>query len=342
MSVAAGRAARPFVLDEREFTLVARQDHAGLHVWLERPGGQVWMPVSEPLPEGHGLAVDLFHEIVALTFDDPETIVEEVGQRSGWFEPTGRTVAYPRNQQNEVWRLTPACLALIRPPNVTARIHRLLDHAAPGRMPPAGCLDGVARSLLGRVRCHGYSALAMARPDVLSACEGPVQRVLAVATSAPLFHHAHEVLRSAMPGGELVTSVDALSAPPPWQGFLQDLGYRHALVVRVPVAATASYDFLLCSTSACVTDSRRDGAALEVLRAWPTWRETVQREICPLSAREREALQALASGLTGAEASLRLDCSERTFRMHSDNARRKLRAANGTQAVHRAHLLCAW
>ena len=52
------------------------------------------------------------------------------------------------------------------------------------------------------------------------------------------------------------------------------------------------------------------------------------------------ATSVVAEGLKGAEAQERFGCTERTFRLHVENAKRKMRAANGSQAVYRAQLMC--
>ena len=192
-------------------------------------------------------------------------------------------------------------------------------------------------ALVARMRERGFAGVAFVRPDPFGEAGA---RLVQALSSPPLQAHAEWMARARPPREKAVElmPIDALGE----EGVRRfgGLGYQQVLVVRVPVLGEACCEFWLFSTSAHVREEHLGAATLDLLRDWPAWREALRAAVCPLTPREREALQAVAEGLKGAEAQERFGYTERTFRLHVENAKRKMRAANGSQAVYRAHLMC--
>lgn len=211
-----------------------------------------------------------------------------------------------------------------------------IDGAA-DRAPLTQGLDERMEALVSRLRGRGFAGLVFVRPDPFGA-DG--DRLVQGLSSAALETHAEWIARTPPPR-------EASAAPLPLAALgeeavrrLGGLGYQQVLLLRLPVLGEACCEFWLLSTSAHLREEQLGAAALEVLRDWPAWREALRAAVCPLTPREREVLRAVAEGLKGSEAQERFGCTERTFRLHVENAKRKMRAANGSQAVYRAHLMC--
>jgi len=202
---------------------------------------------------------------------------------------------------------------------------------------PLDAFEPLMEALVARVRERGFSGVAFVRPDPFGAAGA---RLVQALSSPPLQAHADWIERATPPRDQAVAllSIDALGEEATRR--FGGLGYQQVLLVRIPVLGEACCEFWLFSTSAHVRDEHLGAATLQLLRDWPAWREALRAAVCPLTPREREALQAVAEGLKGAEAQERFGYTERTFRLHVENAKRKMRAANGSQAVYRAHLMC--
>lgn len=202
---------------------------------------------------------------------------------------------------------------------------------------PFDAFEPLMDALVARVRERGFSGVAFVRPDPFGEAGA---RLVQALSSPALQAHAELIARATPPRDQAVAllPIDALGE----EGARRfgGLGYQQALVVRVPVLGEACCGFWLFSTSAHVREEHLGATTLDLLRDWPAWREALRATVCPLTPREREALQAVAEGLKGAEAQERFGYTERTFRLHVENAKRKMRAANGSQAVYRAHLMC--
>lgn len=202
-------------------------------------------------------------------------------------------------------------------------------------------VEAAMAETLQRIRPYGFVAAALIRPDPLRS-DGTIGRKLEIASVQTVVGQA-EALEAGLAGHvELITPVQLEPTDQPWSSAFQAVGFRSLLIVRIPVVSSHCFEFVLFSSSGYSNDESINGAAAEIMRAWPMWRATLSQYVCPLTAREREALLAVAGGFTGAEASEGIGVTTRTFRLHVINARKKLFAANGPDATHRAHLLCAF
>ncbi|AOS80722.1 hypothetical protein Q5W_18010 [Hydrogenophaga sp. PBC] len=202
---------------------------------------------------------------------------------------------------------------------------------------PLDALEPLMDALVARVRERGFSGVAFVRPDPFGAAGARPGQAL---SSPPLQAHADWIERATPPRDQAVALLPIEALGEEGARRLGGLGYQQVLVVRVPVLGEACCEFWLFSTSTHVREEHLGAATLDLLRDWPAWREALRAAVCPLTPREREVLQAVAEGLKGAEAQERFGYTERTFRLHVENAKRKMRAANGSQAVYRAHLMC--
>ncbi len=209
--------------------------------------------------------------------------------------------------------------------------------AAPERASAPEVFEPLMEALVARLRERGFAGLAFVRPDPFGEAGA---RLVQALSSPPLQALAETIARAGPPRGQAVALMPASALGEPAARRLAGLGYQQVLVVRVPVLGELCCEFWLFSSSPHVREEHLGAATLELLRDWPAWREALRTAVCPLTPREREVLQAVAEGLKGAEAQERFGCTERTFRLHVENAKRKMRAANGSQAVYRAQLMC--
>lgn len=338
-----GAVIKPVVFDGAEYFVAGRVGVEGLRFWVERPRGQVWLHINETIDQDrHGL--DPAREILASTWDDPSAILKRLARESGWFEFTGREVTFPQHQVNEVWRLSRECLDVLRPHSVGSVMKKILlqDAGPSGELPSSEpSIAQLVSRTTGRLKQLGFSALVLLRPEP-SRERGVVLRKLAAASAEPLLRSASWL--EVGPGSHdlAVFQVDLEAVRSGWSSALSSAGFKTAQVLRVPVSGVHCYEFLALSMSGFVTDASSHAVVYEIMSGWPAWRQAVQREFCPLSAREIEALKAVASGLNGAEASEMLGCVERTFRLHIENAKRKVFAASAAEAAFKAQLLCAF
>lgn len=338
-----GAVVKPVVIEGLEYFLAGRVDVGGVRFWVEYPRGHLWLHVNEALDQA-SQSLDPTREIVAATSNDPSTILKRLARESGWFEFTGRQVNFPRHQVNEVWRLTRECLDVLRPHGLghaMKRIFRQEDRAATDQLPEEPSIAQLVSRTVDRIKQSGYSALVLMRPDPTRE-RGVVHRTLAVASAEPLRQHAGWL--EAGPGnyGSAAFQVQLEAERSNWAFALSSAGFRTAQVMRVPVSGDHCYEFLALSMSGSMTAASGHAVVYELMSGWPEWRQAAQREFCPLSIREREALKAVASGLNGAEAAEMLGCVERTFRLHIENAKKKLFAASAAEAAYKAQLLCAF
>lgn len=201
---------------------------------------------------------------------------------------------------------------------------------------PPNALDERMQALAARLRGRGFAGVAFVRPDPFGVAG---ERLVQALSSTALQAHAEWMARAVPPRGGTVERLPVAALGEEAVRRLGGLGYQQLLLVRLPLLGEACGEFWLLSTSAHLREEQLGTAALEVLGDWPAWREALRAAVCPLTPREREVLRAVAEGLKGSEAQQRFGCTERTFRLHVENAKRKLRAANGAQAVYRAQLM---
>jgi len=337
-----GDVIKPVVFDGDEYFLVARVHESGHLFWIERPRGQLWLHLNEVIDKAC-IGLDHDREIVAATWDDPSAILRHLARASGWFEFTGREIHYPRHEINEVWRLSCECLDALYPLDVGAvlkKVFRQADKpAAASVSKPVGLLQ-MASQALSRLKLLGFSALVILRPDPESEC-CVVRSILALASAEPLRRHARWLEAGFGFCDRLVFHVDLEAGESELSAALFGSGFRTAQVLRIPVSGERNCEFVLLSTGS-VRDSSGHAAVHEIMSDWPVWRRALKREFCSLSAREVDALKAVAAGLNGVQAAEMLGCVERTFRLHIDNAKKKLSAATAAEAVFKAQLLCAF
>lgn len=204
------------------------------------------------------------------------------------------------------------------------------------RAPLPGGVEALMDSLVSRVRPRGFAGLAFVRPDPFGAAG---ERLVQALSSTALEAHAEWMVQATLPREGTVELLPLQSLGETAVRRLGGLGYQQLLLLRLPLLGDTCCEFWLLSTSAHVREEQLGAATLEVLRDWPAWRAALRAAVCPLTPREREVLRAVAEGIKGAEAQERFGCTERTFRLHVENAKRKLRAANSAQAVYRAQLM---
>jgi DNA-binding CsgD family transcriptional regulator len=337
-----GAATKSVIFEDEEYVLAGRVDVSGMSFWIERPRGHLWLHVSEVVDFAR-YGVDPHREIVASTWDDPSEILKDLAQKSGWFEFTARLVSGPGHQTNEVWRLTPECLNLLRPSqvgNVLDSIFRQDDEPVKKAHTELTMAQMVSRTM-ERIKPLGFAALAVIRPDPVRD-PGVVVRSLAAVSADPLRKHASVLEMGPGENERDAFQINLALHRSEWSGALSGSGYRTAQILRIAPSDARHFEFLALSLSGAMSDAAGHAFVYDVMSTWPDWRRVVQREICPLTAREREALKAAAAGLTGAEASGMLGCVERTFRLHIENAKKKLSASTVAEAAFKAHLLCAF
>lgn len=330
------RAYKTVIHDGFEYLIVGQMGIDGARFWVEYPRGSLWLHLTEEVShQQHGL--DSQNEVLAASWDDPSLIIKKLAHASGWFEMTGRTLNHPHHQVNEVWRLSRECrdaLSLSR--RVVAG---RWDSAASG----AGGELGIAQlevKTLEEIKQIGYSAFFLLRPDPTRE-RGVVHRSLVCASTEPLRALSRHLELGPGYPHQTTFEVGLESVRSEWGLALARLGYRTAQVLRIP-AGSHSYEFVALSHTASLSHAASHAVVYEFASKWSSWRLAIQRELCPLSMREREALRAVASGLNGAEASEILGCVERTFRLHIDNAKKKVFAASAAEAAFKAQMLCAF
>lgn len=334
------RVVRPVRLDGEEFFVAGRLEARGMAFWVEKPKGKLWIHINEFVGTTWAHLLDVEREIVALTWDDSSTILREVAKKCGWFEFTGRTVNHPVNQVNEIWRLTPECLSELKPASVTRTIRDLFQEVRSAPEPPTP-IHQLVGSLLQQIKPMGFSALAMLRPDPVRYTDRIAMTLSAA--SADVLVAQGAVLEDG-PGyrGEITKSLSLETEHSAWAIALRGIGYRSALVVRIPAGNLLYYEFVLLSTSVHVQDASVGMATVAVMRDWPKWRQLIQNDVCTLTQRERETLLTAATGHNGASAAEVMGISERTYRLYTDNAKKKLNASSTAEAIYRAQLLCVF
>lgn len=334
----AGRVARQVKFGGEDYYVAGRLETNGMTFWVERPKGTLWLHINEFVGATWAHLLDVEREIIALTWADTSAMVRELAKCSGWFEFTGRMVNHPVNQVNEIWRLTPECLSEIKPTSVTRSIQDMF-HAARHSPEPPVALNQLVMSLLQNIKPLGFSALAMLRPDPVR-FPGRIAMTLSATSNDVLLTHGSVLEEGPGHPEELTLRLSLEQEQSRWALTLRGVGYRSALVVRIPVGAHLSYEFVLLSTSMQMQDSSGALGVVHILKAWPQWRRVVQTEMCNLTQRERESLLTAATGHNGASAAEAMGITERTYRLYTDNAKKKLNANSTAEAIFRANLLC--
>lgn len=97
--------------DHGQLLYAVLQRLPGIHVHIERSDGttfgQSW---SVPCC---GIALGP-NEFVASTWGDTRRLMASAMMGTGWFERTGRSVCFPQDEANEVWRLSELGLEWLR------------------------------------------------------------------------------------------------------------------------------------------------------------------------------------------------------------------------------------
>jgi LuxR family transcriptional regulator, quorum-sensing system regulator SolR len=116
------------------------------------------------------------------------------------------------------------------------------------------------------------------------------------------------------------------------------LSYGHQSLVRVafPLPRGKAFECYLMTPRALHEKSEATSMVWSVLNVWPRIKRGLSEVTCPLSSREKECLALAFDGLTAAETSQKLDCSERTVNYYLSNAMRKMGVDNKLAAVERA------
>lgn len=326
---------RVVVFEGDEYVVAGCLALGGFRFWVERPRGFVYLYINEPIQKGSP-GLDPFCEILALTWEAQP--LKRLALSSGWFEPTSRTLTHPVNQVNEVWRLSLACLHMLAQPD--GNVERVKSRVTHTRTQSGREIDMRLGEMMTRLKPSGFASMFVVRPDPAQG-SGLVTRSMAAASSDQLWSR-HEVLEAGFgQPGAVVFSVDLTLEAGPWSAVLADAGYRAAHVVRIPVVGEEFCEFVALSLTR-LGDASMQALALDVLSRWSQWRQAIQSSFCLLTQKERQALKAVSRGLNGSEAAEWLGISERTYRMHIDNAKKKLVAASAAEAAHNAQLLCAF
>lgn len=90
-------------LDQGQLLYAVLQKQPSIHVHIERSDGTTL---------GRSWSVPCFgvslgpNEFVASTWGDTAGLMASAMMGTGWFERTGRSVCFPQDESNEVWRLS--------------------------------------------------------------------------------------------------------------------------------------------------------------------------------------------------------------------------------------------
>jgi DNA-binding CsgD family transcriptional regulator len=116
------------------------------------------------------------------------------------------------------------------------------------------------------------------------------------------------------------------------------LGHGFQSVARIEFALPAGRAFECFMFSPREWHGRAEAAAIvwSALNVWPVLRQALAEARKVLTPRERECLRHAFDGLTAADTSLQVGCTERTVNFHIANAMHKLRCDNKLAAVQRA------
>lgn len=131
---------------------------------------------------------------------------------------------------------------------------------------------------------------------------------------------------------------DLESLREPWAQALRADGYRSLLSVRIRVADSDGYRFLLLSRSevlAVGTQERIAHALLHTMDAWPEIQLSLFASRVHLTPREWESLAYTFRGASAEEAAAEMRCAARTVNMHLSGVRKKL---GGNSTIERCRL----
>jgi DNA-binding NarL/FixJ family response regulator len=121
---------------------------------------------------------------------------------------------------------------------------------------------------------------------------------------------------------------------PEWLDQVFDAGASGAISKAIQPVALSTLVRETLDGHVIHVGSQKGAASRNVrLRAY-----AVAAEACPLTTRELEILQLVASGSTNGEIARRLWVTEQTVKFHLSNIYRKLEVGNRTQASHYAHV----
>jgi DNA-binding CsgD family transcriptional regulator len=342
------RTLRGVTHEKQEYYVAGRADSSGLSFWIEKPAGKLWRHIT--VPPSASVSVDIRSEIIALTHDDPSSVLADVAMNSGWFDRTGRTVKHPINEINDVWRITDACRLALGLPSLSVASSSAVDVSSMSTGFRNSSTD-VTAALAFWIRrlppSLGVTSAVVLAPDPYS--EDCGKRMLVAAYPAALA--SHELLLISKPG-PLVDSVgsrqqraawflldDAQFQEGSWQRALARVGYKAAVRILFPATAGRAFECILLGSNRLFDAAEAALTAWHTLNVWPDVLDTIAKARSPLSPKETECLMLSANGITGVEAAKALDCTERTVRAHLTNAFAKLGTTNKVAAIQKAHLL---
>jgi LuxR family transcriptional regulator, quorum-sensing system regulator SolR len=121
-----------------------------------------------------------------------------------------------------------------------------------------------------------------------------------------------------------------------WRVLALSHGLQSLVRVAFPLPRGKAFECYLMTPRALHEKSEATALVWSVLNIWPRIKRGIAEVSCPLSQREKECLALAFDGLTAAETSKRLDCSERTVNYYLANAMRKMEVDNKLAAVEKA------
>lgn len=289
--------------------------------WVERAEapGQVWMHVSHSaVPVG----LDPQKEFVAATEGGMNELLQEVALKTGWFVPTGRFVAHPEGQRNEVWRITADCPIPTSAPTVTdLRGLRLSELLA---------------EWMRRMRDLNMTAVVVTVPDPFDGARPP--RKLAGTLPGdlgPIFAKWNPDASSVRTGMEVGVIADF----PQVGARMAERGYQTWVALRLPSLGGAGLEVLMFSPDDSMDITRAERACVRTLElATHLWRAGADA-VVPITDRERVVLSSAIGGMTSQETANELDLSHHTVNYHLNNVIKKFGTTTKLHAAGRAIML---
>lgn len=155
---------------------------------------------------------------------------------------------------------------------------------------------------------------------------------------APLFEERTSIGTPQQRARKTVGVHDLESLPEPWAQPLRAAGYRSLLSVRIRVADSDGYRFLLLSRSEVLAVGSQERTAHVLLKTMDAWPEIQKSLFAPrlyLTPREWESLAYTFRGASAEEAAAEMRCAARTVNMHLNGVRKKL---GGNSTIERCRL----
>lgn len=205
-------------------------------------------------------------------------------------------------------------------------------------------LDGLLADWMEALRSEAVEALIVLGPDALT----PAMHRCVRAVHPPRLHAMAQALAESEEfGRDWVESDSPLAL---WQDISRGsyaqlsrwrvLALSHGLQSMVRVAFLLprgkAMECYVMTPRALHDKSEATALVWSILNIWPRIKRGIAEVVCPLSPREKECLALAFDGLTAAETSQKLECSERTVNYYLSNAMRKLGVDNKLAAAERA------